>query len=632
MPTGKFLTVNGVSDLNTGGNTDTPLRFLGTCPNRGGRAGQGTQTGRCSTVINANNNTDAFVFQSTNRSGIEGIAVEGFGTGTLIHFTAGAGGTNQGFVQKSSGIGKSHYVVVDGGCGHMLIADNSAASQTGDAIQLNGPASGGCNQVVIERNWLTQAGGNGININPGSGYIDNVAIRDNQIDLLTNGDGITGSISGGGVIENNDLEAITGAGHYGINAGGYGVQFNSNSYYNNKRNLLVNTCYTCTVQNQFVSPGSSTDTAQPAVFVLNGNRNTVFPPFTTMPIPLSDNNASDFIFDGYGQMRVPVILSMNGPQASAGLMRLGSSDTIGWRNNANSGNLLLGKDSSDRLTYNGNWFVDAAGNANVQNLTVNGTCFGCGGSGGGGDLSSPPAIGSVTPNAGTFTTVTAQSVNGTLNAAAFPGADPCAQINNAIAALPSTGGVVDASGFTASQISGGCATTINAGVAAATLRFGAGTWKLGGNPGINVTAPKVTIECPKASEGDIYNTVAATLMSNAAHPLIADTVQSFHSTDGLTVRNCYLDGNGVGTIGLFLPYGNSGHLENIYTRNFTSAGQIPAGGAVDDVGGFVRWQCRGRTDSGLRQRHRRQRAIRRQSGIGDSPCFRRERIAWSWNV
>ncbi|HEY4901064.1 MAG TPA: hypothetical protein VIH91_09635, partial [Terriglobales bacterium] len=198
--------------------------------------------------------------------------------------------------------------------------------------------------------------------------------------------------------------------------------------------------------------------------------------------------------------------------------------------------------------------------------------------GGGGNLASPPAIGTVTPNAGTFTILTAQSMNGTLNAATFPGADPCTQINNAIAALPAAGGVVDASGFTAAQISNGCATPINASAASATLRFGAGTWKLGGNPGIDVKAPKITIECPKASEGDSYNTVPATLMSNAAYPLIADTVQTFHSTDGLMVRNCYLDGNGVGTFGLFLPYGNSGHVENVYTRNFTSVGQFLLGG------------------------------------------------------
>lgn len=39
--------------------------------------------------------------------------------------------------------------------------------------------------------------------------------------------------------------------------------------------------------------------------------------------------------------------------STAGLLRLTNSDTIGWRNTANGGNLLLSVDSSDRLLFNG---------------------------------------------------------------------------------------------------------------------------------------------------------------------------------------------------------------------------------------------------------------------------------------
>ena len=49
------------------------------------------------------------------------------------------------------------------------------------------------------------------------------------------------------------------------------------------------------------------------------------------------------------------------------------------------------------------------------------------------NLASPPAIGSVTPNAVNATVLTAQSVNGELNAATFPGADICQKISNACA-------------------------------------------------------------------------------------------------------------------------------------------------------------------------------------------------------
>ena len=38
--------------------------------------------------------------------------------------------------------------------------------------------------------------------------------------------------------------------------------------------------------------------------------------------------------------------------SSAGVVRLANSDTMGWRNNANSANLLLSVDSSDRLNFN----------------------------------------------------------------------------------------------------------------------------------------------------------------------------------------------------------------------------------------------------------------------------------------
>src|ERR1019366_6602194 len=39
--------------------------------------------------------------------------------------------------------------------------------------------------------------------------------------------------------------------------------------------------------------------------------------------------------------------------ATAGSLRLSNLDTIGWRNFANSGNLLLAVNSSDQLTFNG---------------------------------------------------------------------------------------------------------------------------------------------------------------------------------------------------------------------------------------------------------------------------------------
>ena len=282
----------------------------------------------------------------------------------------------------------------------------------------------------------------------------------------------------------------------------------------------------------------------------------------------------------------------------------GNSDT--YLSAEGTGTIYLGSDQGTGGVVFGNGAgsssasVNAAGDFTVRNLTINGICSGCGSGGGGGDLASPPAIGSATPNAGTFTILTAQSVNGTLNAAAFPGADACAQINNAIAALPAAGGVVDASGFTAAQISSGCATPINAGVAAVTLRFGAGTWKLGGNPGINVTAPKVTIECPKASEGDAFNTVRgdADVERGASADRRHSAVVSQHRwADGaqlLPGRKCGWNVRLVSS--LWKQWAPGKHLHS----QLHVSGTVSSGRAVDDDGSVFGRQRRRWRGAGLR--------------------------------
>lgn len=53
----------------------------------------------------------------------------------------------------------------------------------------------------------------------------------------------------------------------------------------------------------------------------------------------------------YG-FKVPYIKPQTANPATAGLVRLAKTDVIDWRNNANGGNLPLGIDSSDRLTFN----------------------------------------------------------------------------------------------------------------------------------------------------------------------------------------------------------------------------------------------------------------------------------------
>lgn len=190
--------------------------------------------------------------------------------------------------------------------------------------------------------------------------------------------------------------------------------------------------------------------------------------------------------------------------------------------------------------------------------------------GGGGNLSSPPPIGSVTPNTGNFTTLSVQTANGIPNPAHFPQTDPCAQINAAIGALPPQGGTVDARAFAPNQT---CNASINANKPV-TILFGAGKWTFSGNPGINITAPNVVIECPTAST---FQPSTTTLASGTAAPLIAnfaDPVASngnFHTADGTEVRNCALNGASLGTFGIFAPAVNTMKISGVHVSNFTGA-------------------------------------------------------------
>jgi len=198
--------------------------------------------------------------------------------------------------------------------------------------------------------------------------------------------------------------------------------------------------------------------------------------------------------------------------------------------------------------------------------------------GGSGNFSSPPPIGNVTPNTGNFTTLTVQTTNGIPSPANYPQSDPCAQINAAIGSLPAAGGTVDARGFSPGQ-------TCNAILTAnkpVTILFGAGTWTFNGNPGINVTAPNVVLQCPAST---ILQTSSTALLSGAPYPLIANTVDpangGLHTADGTSVIACELNGNGAGTFGIFAPNSYSMKIHGVHARNFTSADILVLAGQND---------------------------------------------------
>lgn len=69
----------------------------------------------------------------------------------------------------------------------------------------------------------------------------------------------------------------------------------------------------------------------------------------------------------YG-LKLPYIKTATSTPATAGVVRLAKADVINWRNNANGGNLSLGINASDQLTFN-SVVVPTATGASVQDST-----------------------------------------------------------------------------------------------------------------------------------------------------------------------------------------------------------------------------------------------------------------------
>jgi hypothetical protein len=64
---------------------------------------------------------------------------------------------------------------------------------------------------------------------------------------------------------------------------------------------------------------------------------------------------------GTAIVSMPAILSGSPSPAGSGFERLASGDTISWRNNANTADIALAKNTSDALTYNGNVIATTSG-------------------------------------------------------------------------------------------------------------------------------------------------------------------------------------------------------------------------------------------------------------------------------
>lgn len=71
--------------------------------------------------------------------------------------------------------------------------------------------------------------------------------------------------------------------------------------------------------------------------------------------------SADVDLGGTAGLQVAYIKSRTTPISTAGLIRLARTDTVGWRNAADSANLLLGVDPSNNLVFNGSIITSSSG-------------------------------------------------------------------------------------------------------------------------------------------------------------------------------------------------------------------------------------------------------------------------------
>jgi hypothetical protein len=91
---------------------------------------------------------------------------------------------------------------------------------------------------------------------------------------------------------------------------------------------------------------------------------------TLQPVGGTFTLTADVDFGASYGLKTSYLSSRTSNPSGAGLIRLAVSDSIGWRNNANSGNLLLGVDGSDNLTFAGVALPTAAAGS-FQDSTFN---------------------------------------------------------------------------------------------------------------------------------------------------------------------------------------------------------------------------------------------------------------------
>ena len=332
--------------------------------------GYAQQAWACTTLANYTAGDTLLIDSTANESGnveISGIRFWGnTQTGNHIHMTARSShGIHNVSIHGNSFVGKLSAVTADTDSNSRFwwvkIEDNWMTAQFGNPVQLRSAL--GTGPLTIRHNWIVFFGNMGTQCEGTYNAcgidlynLNNVEVSGNEVSnqARANEAGIVCRSCYATKLDSNDIEAMDVA----TDLNGYSLSLTNTTTWCIANGAILNAVNRATIgQNRWLSgagcPSPLSSAGNYAVQLLN-----------TSDVTVTTAQESTFADDVYDQ------------PAS------GSTD------------VLIGHNGSVR-----------AGNATVQNLTVNGTCTGCGT--GTVNLASPPAIGTTTPNAGAFTTLAA---------------------------------------------------------------------------------------------------------------------------------------------------------------------------------------------------------------------------------
>jgi hypothetical protein len=316
----------------------------------------GANTGDVTLFVNGGNNLiyDGIAIATPNGVPWSSVALSATNTGTGMVLAPTATGTVPFQINAPSGMTVDAFDVALGSSTPLRVTSNGIVNINNTLL--------GTNSVFFNGNSLTNAAYLGTNVAPGagSGFVrmastDFIAWRNN---------GNTADIA----LSKNTSDALTYNGNVIATTSGVPWSSVALSATNTGTGMVLAPTATGTVPFQINAPsGMTVDAfdvnvgASSSLHVLsNGNVNLNNTLFSPTSVNLGGNSLTNAAYLG----------SNAAAPAASGAIRLGNADAIAWRNNGNTADVLLAKNSSDALTYNGNVIATTSGPVGLQSFAV----------------------------------------------------------------------------------------------------------------------------------------------------------------------------------------------------------------------------------------------------------------------